>query len=249
MNRVVNYLLVPALGLCIGISIATCEPLIRPVLPDGNTALHSSIVNPAASIGGVTDWAISSATVEELYSAADVVVRAKIGAQQERLEKESVALYQIEGIDPAVSVAEQLDKFDIDNPKTIQVGTEIVYTPYIDSSLEKVEVFKGDLNQSITVTQLGGSMPHPVEKDKTIEIAGNLEGNPVLELGKEYILFLEHMEGSSYGVINPLARYQVEGALVHLPIDPVTILSQPISVPTTVVELVARIRQQAAARE
>lgn len=208
------------------------------------TGCSATTTNPLETasdeeIVGVANWANDAVAVEEVREKATLIVRAKAQSQTEQLRTDVLPSYGFPHADPSTPL-EELDPDQIEN-----VGEHTSYTPYTETTFEVVKVYKGDSPATITIRQLGGTMPHPVEEGQ--EVSLSLEGNPVYSLGSEHFLFLVPLPNidQRFAVTGPPGHYEVQGELVVPTLDLSKFAGRPIQVPKTVTELETRLTDSA----
>ncbi|NOK60260.1 MAG: hypothetical protein GFH27_549281n347 [Chloroflexi bacterium AL-W] len=141
-------------------------------------------------------WTSTAATVPELVEEADLIVRV-----------------QIDEILPVRHI-EQVDQ--------VEGQTFTAIMPFTDVQVRVLEFYKGKTRPTITIMQTGGEVP-AVEGQETFTL--NMAGDELFIAGDEHVLFLKDISGDSvhasdrelYRVINPAARYTVDGDQVSSP--------------------------------
>lgn len=171
---------------------------------------------------GHANWASPARSVAEQAAEADLVVRVQVQkVDQVRKLKQALAA---------------------NTPGTSGPGMTII-TPFTDTKMRVVEVFKGSASQHITVMQTGGVLP-AADGDPAVNQA--TDDDPLFVEGSEHVLFLTdisadriHGKGRQiYRIVNSAGRYEVTGASVASPTE-----LEVTSKPTTLAALVGQIRQ------
>ena len=195
-------------------------------IANSNTQSMTSSESPAV---GVADWASQAVTVADEVAEADLIVRAKVtDVNQVRKLRQVLPRYSSDG------------KID---------GEGVNIMPFTDSEMAVLEVYKGSVEQEITVMQTGGALPA-----ENGDPAMNLVtfDDPLFVAGSEHILFLTDISGDPvhsqgrklYRAINPAGRYEIRGTTVFSPSEfPATY-----NPPKTGDELVGQIKQALASR-
>ncbi len=132
-------------------------------------------------------------------------------------------------------------------PEVQKSGLAGQVTPFTDTGMRVLEVYKGSIAAEIDVMQLGGELP---EVDGHPRLRMEDEEDPLYLPDGEYVLFLNDITGDHihapnrklYNIVNPLGRYDVSGdrAATHA----ATANFRP---PATLAALEARIRDALAA--
>jgi hypothetical protein len=160
-------------------------------------------------------------TIDEEAAEADVIVRV-----------------QVRKVRPARKLETPLP------PEAQQNGFKKLVTPFTDTDLEVLEVYKGSIEKSISVMQTGGVLAK-TEDHPTVN--WEMEGDPLLVEGAEHVLFLVNISGNEvhaknrqlYRIVNPAGRYDVAGNTVQSHAD----FPQSYTPPQTLQELEAHIQQ------
>lgn len=168
------------------------------------------------------NWADPSMTVDEQTKHADLVVRVQVDSE------------------PKARKLKQTLRTDASGPAT---RDSVVITPFTDTKMRVIEVYKGEVGQRIEVMQTGGYLP---AEGSDPEIHMLLEGDPIFVKGTEHILFLKNISGdaihakgrSLYRTINPASRYEIKGAEVVSHAD----LPAGVTPPASLVALMQQIR-------
>lgn len=128
--------------------------------------------------------------------------------------------------------------------KTEKIGEEVVRTPLTDSTIEVVEVIKGNAEKEIVVTQLGDPMPTSGINNNSAIL--EFSDSPLLKVGDEYIIFLmEHKgddvatQGRSYELVGPSAQFRVVGSQLENAMS----IEDGLGLPSNLTQLLAEIRQ------
>ncbi|NOK59495.1 MAG: hypothetical protein GFH27_549285n19 [Chloroflexi bacterium AL-W] len=207
-------LLVCMLGLTVGIAINYQRLLPNPFDNPSNTASSGN------SIAALANWAELAYTTKELYQSADVVVRGQAIATRNQIFTETLPIQGLTGetAERAKEVSEltlvlekgiqergmegtpddltQEQKQAILEETTLDTQPIGEYThrlPYTHTTFEITEILEGNTDKAIMVSQVGGSIPSSSDTEgnaQTVNMA--FAGNPRLQQGSEYILFLKH---------------------------------------------------------
>lgn len=154
-------------------------------------------VAPVFTGGSSTvEWASNAATVEELVSEADLIVRVRV------VEAPVTRVLRHE-----LSVWDENNKI---------VGSETFEALFSDTVFEVVKTYLGESPSRIIVMQTGGYDP---TVSKGIEEAAD---DPLYKVGEGYILFLVNVSGDHihapdrelYRIVNPYGRYGIDGETV-----------------------------------
>jgi hypothetical protein len=180
-------------------------------MPDG-----SSVVAP--------EWAIKAATVHELVSESDLVVRVRVS------EAPATRVHRIEGT--------EMDENG--NPTNTITVENILFS---DTVLEVLETYMGKPSLKITIMQTGG-FDSTISKNRWV-----MREDPLYNVGEEYILFLVDISGDHihapdrelYRTVNPFGRYEINGESVFSYGEPM----RPIELPTNINELETQIEESA----
>ena len=143
-------------------------------------------------------WSSTAATVAEEVAEADVIVRVR-------------ALKVL----PTRALARRLPA-DV-QPTGLKMTVDA--TPFTETRMQVLEVFKGEVGKQITVLQTGGALPE-TEEHPAMNL--QLEGDPLFEAGVEHVLFLKDISGDKvhaprrklYTAVNPAGRYNIQGETV-----------------------------------
>jgi hypothetical protein len=144
-------------------------------------------------------WASSAASIADQVAEADIIVRVQ------------------------VEQTEATRKFERPLPPEQQKpNLKALVTPFTDTRMRVLEVYKGEVGPKITVMQTGGDLPASPSHGR-IRLA--MEGDPLFARGSEHILFLNDITGDEihgrgrqlYRIVNPAGRYDVQGASVRTP--------------------------------
>jgi len=149
---------------------------------------------------GLGNWVVTKTDVNELAGLADLVVRVRAVSQNERIVKHDLPVSAVKNGDSETSI----EDYKVLEPEYVE-GRNVT-TPFTDTTLEVLEVYKGDSEKKISVTQFGGGEGANLN---------SLAEDPLYVIGSEHILFLTedyNEKGQKvYSIINPSARYEVEG--------------------------------------
>ena len=239
-------LLVCVLGLTVGIAIN-----YQRFLPDlfGHSHNTASSVSPMVALA---NWGEIGYTTEALYDSADVVVRGQVvstrthiftetlpiqgltGEMAERAKEVPVHILVLEkgmqerGMEGTPDDLTQEQKQEILEETTLDTQPIGEYThrlPYTHTTFEVTEVFNGEVDKAIMISQIGGSMPSSSDaEDNTQTVNMDFAGNPRLQQGNEYILFLRHekyphpqidTQGlERYSLAGPTGQFRISGDAV-----------------------------------
>lgn len=216
-------------------------------------------------------WAKVHATTGELYSDSSLIVRGRVAAAKTRVISETLPIQGLTGelAERAKTVPEHIlileqgmrerglkgtpedltpeqaqEIMETTTLKTEKIGEEVVRTPLTDSTIEVVEVIKGNADKEIVVTQLGGAMPTSgITSDKPIL---EFSESPLLKVGDEYIIFLmEHKgdevttQGRSYELVGPSGQFRIVGSQLENAMS----IEDGLGLPSNLTQLLAEIRQ------
>lgn len=180
-------------------------------------------------------WLMDAVSIEEVSKKADLIVRAKVKSQTERLETVVLPMYGATNANSSTPV-EKLDPGQVS-----QVGEDVAHTPFTDTTFEISKIYKGDASSTIVLTQVGGSMPHPLHADRPVFLS--FDENPMFLSDSEHILFLTAIPETEqlYSIVGPPGRYEVRGELIFPTVDFSEFSDRDIQVPKTVTELETRL--------
>lgn len=239
-------LLVCILGLTAGIAINYQRFLPNPF---GNFSNTSSSGN---SITALANWGEIAYTTEELYQSADVVVRGQVISTRNQIFTETMPIQGLTGetAERAKEVPEHIlvlekgmeergmegtpddltqeQKQEILEETTLDTQPIGEYThrlPYTHTTFEATEILKGSTDKAIMISQVGGSMPSSNDvENNTQTVNMNFAGNPRLQQGSEYILFLKHEKNphlqidtqglEQYILTSPTGQFRISGDAV-----------------------------------
>lgn len=238
-------LLICVIGLVVGMA-----PNYRLFLPNlsGNTPNSQSSGN---TVPALANWSILAYTTEELYDTADVIVRGNVVATRNRVLTETLQVHGLTG--DAAKRAEEVPELTLvlekgmrergmegapddltpeqqqaimaeTNLETKPIREETLHTALTDTTIEVMEVLKGDVNKTIMITQAGGEMPAPSYVEGTHTVNMEFVGSPLLQMGEEYILFLTHRKVDAhevdtlglnlYELPSPTGQFRISGDAV-----------------------------------
>jgi hypothetical protein len=152
--------------------------------------------SPREGSTGRAQWVSAADTVREEIREADAVVHVRVESQAATRVLESPL-----GLGPAGEA-------------------RVERTPFTEFQMRVLEVFQGNVEESITVLQTGGFIPGKGGyRGHRLEV----EGDPLFQVGQEYVLFLVDISGDPvhaarrklYRIVNPAGRYAIEGSRVH----------------------------------
>ncbi|MEM8534652.1 MAG: hypothetical protein AAGF95_27670 [Chloroflexota bacterium] len=203
------------------------------------------------SIAALANWGEIAYTTEELYQSADVVVRGQVVSTRNRLHTEVLPIQGLtgetaerakeapehilvlekgmeeRGMEGTPDDLTQEQKQEILEETTLDtkpIGEETYHVPYTDTTIEVTEILKGDTDKAIMVTQIGGAMPAPHTSEEPQMMNLDFAGNPQLQEGDEYILFLTHRDDSDsqidtqglerYILAGPTGQFRISGDAV-----------------------------------
>lgn len=192
----------------------------------------------------LANWVSTEVKVEELVGSSDLIVRARVVSQDTRLLEQNLPVYTAAGSDSTTPLEEVGP-----SSRANQVGERKVITPFTDSTMEVIEVYKGFAEGSITVMQTGGEIPSENENSPTQKMS--TQGDPLFTVGSEHILFLVDISGDDihaenrilYRIASPAGRYSIQGERVSTTINPQELSNEPVLLPTTIDELINEIKQ------
>lgn len=142
-------------------------------------------------------WASPAMTVSEETAAADVIIRV-----------------QVKKVQPA-------RKLEAPLPSEVQQnGFKKMVMPFTDSNVDVLKVYRGTVGKSISIMQTGGVL---AKTDDHPAMNLEMEGDPRLVEGQEYVLFLTDISGDEkhaknrqlYRIVNAAGRYDVHGDAVE----------------------------------
>lgn len=187
-----------------------------------------ALINGSEGVKAGANWVNQGTTVAEMSSQADLIVRVRVINSETRELRETLPVYA-------------------EDAKTV-IGEKEFVTPFTDSQMQVLEVYKGSAEDAITVMQTGG-LPEAVDVNAT---PFSIEGDPIFTPGSEHILFLTditndgvHSTGRKlYVIVNPFGRYELKDGGLITPAD-VMVEDGTISsdLPKSLDELVNQIRQ------
>jgi hypothetical protein len=171
-------------------------------------------------------WVSSANTIAEEAAEADAIVRVRV---QKVLPTRSLTL----------TLAPEAQKPDFKD----------MVSPFTDSMVQVLEVYKGSVNRVISIMQTGGFLP---ATDRHPLINFHLEDDSIFVAGNEHILFLKDISGDQvqakgrqlYRIVNSRGRYNIQGEIVSSLADFVDGYTPP----STTAQLVDEIRQALARR-
>lgn len=169
------------------------------------------------------NWASSAATVADQMAEADLVVRVKVLDVNTRKFETTSPRYTEDG--------------EIDGQMTTMM-------PFTDSTMQVLEVYKGEAEKQITVMQTGGALA-AIDGKEPFEMV--IDENPIFVSGDEHMLFLKDISGDPihakgrklYRPVNPAGRYLIQGTRVFSPYE----FSESVTPPKRVDELLGQIKQ------
>lgn len=211
-------------------STSTSAPGTAPLIPTDSPAQQAQATAralaeqtcPHGPGGRSPDWAYSAVDVNELTAEADVIIRGVVLA-----------------VHPTRAFTRPLV------PGTRSPAYKVDVTPYTDSSLKVLHVYKGTVGAQITVTQWGGTL---AATDQYPASDGFPYNDPRYTEKGEYILFLKLWPASepgapghdTYMTVNPNGRYEIRGSVVC--VRPY-LGKEGYTYPYTLTDLLARIEQ------
>lgn len=236
MKRLYMFLLVSLFGFAIGFGITK-------VTSNADSAEGQYLDD--TSSGMLANWVSTEVKIEELVRSSDLIVRVRVTSQDTRLLEHVLPVYTVAGADSSTPL-EELDP----SSEAEQIGERKLVTPFTDSTMEVIEVYKGSADESITVMQTGGEIP--VENGDDITQKMSPQGDPLYNIDSEHVLFLINISGDEihaenrvlYRIASPAGRYIVQGERVATTINPQELSEEPVTLPTTIDELVDEIRKQ-----
>ncbi|MBV9788182.1 MAG: hypothetical protein JOZ51_08415 [Chloroflexi bacterium] len=168
------------------------------------------------------NWVDTSVTVDDQTERADLIVRVQVDSEPK---------------------ARKLREVLKTNTPGQPVKDNVFITPFTDTKMRVLEVYKGEAGQRIEVMQTGGYLP---AEGTDPEIHMEMEGDPIYVKGSEHILFLKDISGdavhakgrSLYRTVSPASRYEIQGTQVINHAE----LPENFVPPTSVAELTEQIR-------
>lgn len=235
---------------------------------------RASAASTTQIVQGRAAWAHVHKSVAELYSSSTVVVRGKVAASNSRLISEVLPIYGLKGelaeraktvpVDvltleqgmrergmkgtPDQLTPEQAQQILASTTlKTEKIGEEVAQTPLTDSTIQVVEVLKGDISQELIVTQLGGELPSSKGGTPGKKAILEFSESPMLRVGDEYIIFLtvnqsseEQGQGRKYEMVGPTGQFRIVGRQVENAMS----IEDGLGLPTQLDALMTEIRKQ-----
>lgn len=194
------------------------------------------------SVLGLITGTMATAVVGQHMGSTEVVhgawVSPAVTIAEEAAEADVIVRVQVRKVKPARKLETPLAA------EAQQNGLRKLVTPFTDSDVEVVHVYKGSVGKSITLLQTGGVLAktedHPA-------MGWEVEGDPRFVEGTEHVLFLDNISGDQvhakdrqlYRIVNPAGRYGIAGNAVQSHAE----FPQSYTPPQTLQELEAQIQQ------